>query len=103
MNEAPSSAELVLRLREGEPQAAEKLFTLYSAKLSRLAEQYLGRKMAGRLDGDDVVQSVFRTFFRRCLEGQFSIDSSSQLWRLLVGVTLRKVRGEVRFHSLCTS
>src|SRR5262249_31300306 len=56
-------------------------------------------KLAGRLDGEDVVQSVFRTFFRRCARGDFQIDSSAQIWRLLVKITVAKARAQGRYHS----
>jgi RNA polymerase sigma-70 factor (ECF subfamily) len=91
-----SIPDLLLRLRAGDPQAAEQLFARYVAQLTRLAEEHLSRKLAGRVEGEDVVQSVFRTFFRRCVRGDFQIDGSSQLWRLLVLVTLRKVAARAR-------
>ena len=85
MNESePVSTSLVQRLREGDPRAADALFARYSRHLARAAEQHLARKLAGRVDGEDVVQSVFRTFFRRYQAGEFRIDTSAQLWRLLL-------------------
>jgi RNA polymerase sigma-70 factor, ECF subfamily len=93
------TAELLQRLQAGDPQAAEQLFARYARRLTRLAEQHLSRKLAGRLDGEDVVQSVFRTFFRRGAEGEFTLDSSAQLWRLLVKITVLKARAKGRYHS----
>jgi RNA polymerase sigma-70 factor (ECF subfamily) len=91
--------ELVERLRRGDPQAAEEVFARYAQRLTSLAEQHLSRKLAGRLDGADVVQSVFRTFFRRSAAGEFRIDSSDELWRLLVRITLQKARAKGRHHT----
>jgi RNA polymerase sigma-70 factor (ECF subfamily) len=51
------------------------------------------------VDGEDVVQSVFRTFFRRSAGGEFRIDSSAQIWKLLVKITLMKARARGRYHS----
>jgi RNA polymerase sigma-70 factor, ECF subfamily len=99
MNEDASPTELVQRLRQGDPQATDELFAQYSRRLSRLAEQHLSRKVAGRVEGDDVVQSVFRTFFRRCAHGEFQIDSRVQLWRLLVKITVQKARMQGRRHT----
>ncbi len=96
MSEVASVPELVQRLRDGDTQAAEQLFVRYALQLNRLAEQYLSRRLAGRVEGEDVVQSVFRTFYRRCLRGEFRVDSSSHLWRLLVQVTVRKVAAKAR-------
>src|SRR4051812_45025103 len=91
-------ADLVQRFRRGDEEAAALLFRRYALRLTRVAEQHLGRKLAGRLDGEDVVQSVFRTFFRRSAAGEFSIDGSGQLWRLLVQITLCKARAKARYH-----
>jgi len=90
---------LVQRLREGDPAAAGQLFARYAQQLTRLAEHHLSRKLAGRIDGDDVVQSVFRTFFRRRAEGKLHIDSTDKLWHLLVKLTVFKARTEARFHT----
>lgn len=48
--------------------------------------------LQARADGEDVVQSVFRTFFQRDSEGKFRVDHSDELWKLLVTITLRKAR-----------
>jgi RNA polymerase sigma-70 factor (ECF subfamily) len=94
-----SVGDLAQRLQAGDAAAAEEVFARYARSLTRVAEQHLSRKLAGRLDGEDVVQSVFRTFFRRSAAGEFHIDSSAQLWRLLVQITLRKARAKGRFHT----
>lgn len=91
--------ELVQRCRDGDPDAGAMLFTRYAVRLSRLAQQHLSRRLAGRLDGSDVVQSVFRSFFARAERGEFRIDDSAQLWRLLVTITLRKTRRSGRHHT----
>jgi RNA polymerase sigma factor (sigma-70 family) len=92
-------AELVGRLRGGDPRAADEIFARYAQRLTCLAGQQLSRKLAARLDGADVVQSVFRTFFRRSAAGEFRIDTSDELWRLLVQITLQKARAYGRQHT----
>jgi RNA polymerase sigma factor (sigma-70 family) len=89
---------LVERFRQGDPRAAEALFRRYAVRLARLAEEHLSRKLAGRVGGEDVIQFVFRTFFQRCARGEFHIDDSAQVWRLLVKLTLRRARAEARRH-----
>jgi RNA polymerase sigma-70 factor (ECF subfamily) len=92
-------SDLVQRWRAGDPQAPAQLYARYARRLARLAEQHLSHKLAGRVDGEDVVQSVFRTFFRRSAEGEFTVDSASQLWQLLVRITVRKARAKARYHT----
>jgi RNA polymerase sigma-70 factor, ECF subfamily len=77
----------------------DEIFAHYAQRLSRVADRYLSRRLAGRLDGEDVVQSVFRTFFRRSSRGEFQIDSTAQLWRLLVKITVQKARAKGRHHA----
>jgi RNA polymerase sigma-70 factor (ECF subfamily) len=80
-------------------QAAAAIFARYSQRLIRLAEVHLSRKLAGRVDGEEVVQSAFRTFFERNRRGEFKIDGSVQLWQLLVRITLLKARAKARHHT----
>ena len=42
-------------------------------------------------DPEDVVQSAFRTFYRRNAQGEFHIDSSVEMWRLLETITRHKL------------
>lgn len=99
MSAGENVTKLIGPLRAGDRQAANQLFTLYVNRLTRLAQQHLSRKIAGRLDGEDIVQSVFRTFFRRSARGEFQIDSSAKIWRLLVKITLLKARAKGRHHT----
>jgi RNA polymerase sigma-70 factor (ECF subfamily) len=99
MDDTDPVTDLLRRLRAEEPQAAQKVFARYSERLLPLARQHLGRKLAGRADAEDVVQSAFRTFFRRISRGEFHIDGSARLWRLLVRITLMKARATARRHT----
>src|SRR5262245_22327236 len=93
----PSS--LARNLRHRPADAAEVIFARYAKRLSRLADRYLSRKLAGRVDAEDVVQSAFRTFFRRCAAGEFQIDRSTQIWQLLAKITVTKARVQGRRHT----
>jgi RNA polymerase sigma-70 factor (ECF subfamily) len=48
------------------------------------------------VDPEDVLQSVFRSFFVRQADGQFELESWDSLWSLLTILTLRKCRYRVR-------
>ncbi len=91
--------ELLKELGDGRPAAYGALFARYARRLARLAERRLSRQVAVRADGEDVVQSAFRTFVRRHRRGEFHIDSSSGLWRLLTQITLRKAVTQARRHT----
>ena len=87
------------QLKAGEHSAAQKLFERYSHRLVRLAGNNIHPALIKRFDGEDVVQSVFRTFFRRKDAGKLTIEHSQQLWKLLVTITICKTRSYARRHT----
>jgi RNA polymerase sigma-70 factor (ECF subfamily) len=99
MDFEPPITDLLPRLPAGDDQAIRAVFDHYSDRLVRLADRHLSRQLAGRVDGEDVVQSVFRTFFRPGTAGEFRLDSSGQLWQLLVKITVLKARAKARYHT----
>jgi RNA polymerase sigma-70 factor (ECF subfamily) len=98
MASEPTLIELLRRWRDGDADAAGALFDRFARRLTALARANLARQLAPRLDGDDVVQSAFRTFFRRAAGGDLHLDGDGHLWRLLVRITLLKARQKGRFH-----
>jgi RNA polymerase sigma-70 factor (ECF subfamily) len=98
-DEGNPTPEFLEGVKDGDAKVVARLFQLDSQRLARLAEQHLSRKVAGRLDGEDVVQSVFRTFFRRSAQGEFQVDSSGQIWQLLAKITLMKARSKGQYHT----
>ncbi len=93
------STDLIDRWRDGDEEAARLLFERYSRQLTAVAARHLSKKVGVRVDDQDVVQSVFRTFFRRSAEGQFRIDESLDIWHLLANITLRKAQMQGRRHT----
>lgn len=85
-----SFGELQAQLRRQDPEAAAAVFHRYRLRLIGLARKRLDGRLRRKLDPEDVVQSVFRTFFRRLGEGQFDLGGWDSLWSLLTCVTVRK-------------
>ncbi len=82
------------RYREGQEDAATALYKRYAIRLQRLAEKKTDAKMASRIDPEGIVQSVFRTFFRRVSDGQYDVADGDDLWNLLLIISLNKLRKE---------
>lgn len=101
MSEHPPdpSTELVSRWRDGDQQAANLLFQRYVERLSGIVTSQLSSRFTSRMDADDVLQSGCRSFFRRVQEGQFRFDEDDDVWKLLVTITLNKLRNQIRRHS----
>ena len=93
------SVQLLARYREGDSQAADQLFYRYLDRLVGLARQRLSKKLTQRVDPEDVVQSVYRSFFARAREGQYAIERRGDLWRLLSAITVNKVLRQVQHHG----
>ena len=81
---------LLAQLHAGDDQAAERIFHRFAGQLIALARSQLQQGLQGKVDPEDVLQSVFRSFFRRHQAGQFHLDSWDSLWGVLTVMTLRK-------------
>jgi len=68
--------DLVERWPSGEQAGAEELHRRCARRLCSLAAGQIGQRPGRRVGADDVVQSVFQTFFRRSAEGEYPIDHS---------------------------
>lgn len=90
--------ELVAAYRAGSESAARELFDRYCEKLLQLARRRIGQRMASRLDPEDAVQSAFRTFFARVKTNQFSFRGESDLFKLLVRLTVNKTLRQIAHH-----
>ncbi len=97
-NQGTSDASLLIRYQAGEDDAATALYTRYAERLLKLAERSTGDDLASRIDAEDIVQSVFRTFFRRVSGGHYQIADSEELWKLLLVMALNKVRDIANYH-----
>ena len=90
--------QLLEEYRQGENDAAAAIYDRYGERLFALARRKTGIDLFQRLDPEDVVQSVFRTFFRRAADGSYELPDSDALWKLLVVITLNKIRSLADFH-----
>jgi RNA polymerase sigma-70 factor (ECF subfamily) len=97
-NLATSDASLLRRFRSGDDDAATELYLRYAQRLQALARANTPDLLATRFDPEDVVQSVFRTFFRRATEGFFDVPPGEELWQLLLVIALNKVRALGKYH-----
>jgi RNA polymerase sigma factor (sigma-70 family) len=85
--------------RKGDEAAAQELFDRYVDQVMKLARRHLHRPMAGRVDPEDIAQSVFRTFFIRARQGQFQIEEADDLCKLLARITVHKTFRQIAFHK----
>jgi len=93
-----SDRSLLRRFRSGEEDAATALYLRYARRLQMLARKQISPALSTRFDPEDVVQSVFRTFFRRAKTGCYDVPAGEELWQLLLVLALNKVRSLAVHH-----
>lgn len=88
----------MVRLQAGDTRAASEVFARFAHRLVGLTRDRLALIVRPKEDPEDVVQSVFRSFFTRQAEGQFSFSDWNDLWNLLAMITLRKCGHRVEHY-----
>jgi RNA polymerase sigma-70 factor, ECF subfamily len=81
---------LMERLRAGDQDAAAQIFRRYGKRLIGLARNRLDPVLQQKTSPEDVLQSVFKSFFLRAADGQFEIGDWDSMWSLLTLLTVRK-------------
>src|SRR5438876_5546862 len=98
MATSPGDQSCIERWRAGDEKAAAELYHRYVRQLVTLAQRRLSTKLAARLDPEDIVQSVFRSFFGRAQKGKFVFKDDNDIWKLLVQITIHKTLKQVAYH-----
>jgi RNA polymerase sigma-70 factor (ECF subfamily) len=97
-DEWSSDQSLLKRFQRGEADAATLIFLRYAERLGWLAQIQRGADLSSRFDPDDIVQTVFRTFFRRAAQGKYDVPEGGDLWKLLLVIAVQKIRDACSFH-----
>jgi len=93
-----TSADLLERYRQGDSQAADTLFARYVQQLTEMVRWHISPMLRRRLDPEDAVHSAYRSFFVRARDNRFVLERSGELWKLLVTITLNKLRRQIAYH-----
>ena len=99
-----SVTRLLDDLRSEDPAArdvaAQRIWAMYFPPLLEMATRQLSPGVRRRVDGDDVLQDMYKSFCVRMGRGEFVLEGRDSLWRLLVTMTLNKARkAATRQHS----
>jgi RNA polymerase sigma factor (sigma-70 family) len=97
--EESSNRVLLDAWRGGDDHAVTVLVRRYMARLTSLASSRLSRKLARRVEAEDVVLSAWRSFFVATGRNQVDVPEDDNLWPLLVTMTLRKLSRQAAMHS----
>lgn len=97
--EANSDSDLLRQFEAGEDDAATGLYFRYANRLLALTRNQMSPVLQRRVEADEIVQSVFRSFFRRARAGQYDVPEGNELWSLLLVMTLNKIRKKADYHT----
>src|SRR4051794_3345517 len=96
--ESASDRSLIRRFRRGQEDASTQLYLRYADRLRALAARQTSPDLARKVPAEEIVQSVFRTFFRRLSQGHYDVPDGEEIWKLLLVIALNKVRATAAYH-----
>ncbi len=99
MKEQTGDSSLLRRLETGDDGAASEIFRRHAPKLFSIARKRLSAILQARVDADDIVQSTFKSFFRRATLGGYSVPKTGDLFNLLIVIAMRKINSKADFHQ----
>ena len=86
-------------LGENSSEAANRaVFERFTRRLIGLARSQLDSHFLHKVDLEDLVQSVYKSFFIRYGDGALAAEGWDGLWGLLTCITVRKCADRVRYH-----
>lgn len=71
----------------------------YLPKLIRLAERNMSTRLKAKVGSDDMAGSILGSVIRMSREGKIRIEESDDFWRMLVAISLNKVRKKARYFK----
>ncbi|MFO0907171.1 MAG: ECF-type sigma factor [Isosphaeraceae bacterium] len=84
------------RLKQGDREVAQLLWSRYFVQLVGLARSRLRGTATSSADEEDVALSAFDSFYRRAEAGGFpKLDDRNDLWQILFVITARKAIDQV--------
>jgi RNA polymerase sigma factor (sigma-70 family) len=93
-----SFAEFLMRLHNREDAAAQELFGRFTHQLIALALRHVDAGLRHKVDPEDVVQSVYKSFFLRYGNANLEAVNWNSLWGLLTLITVRKCAERAAYH-----
>ncbi len=97
MNHPDPFDELASLFRGGTDAALELMFLQFTERLIQLARSRIASYYRNKVDPEDVVQSVFKSFLKRYRSDKFEVTSDDSLWGLLTIITIRKCADRIEY------
>ena len=88
-------AQLMERVRAGDPAAAQEVFDRYSDAIRRVVRRYLNQRLRARYDSIDILQTVWASFFQVSPD-RYTFTTPDELVAFLSKVAHNKAVGTFR-------
>lgn len=85
-------------IQNGSQDAATHLYLRYAERLRLLVSSQSSPELALREDAEDIVQSVFSSFFRGVGKGYYDVPAGDELWKLFLVIALNKICAKGAYH-----
>ena len=89
-----SDHSLLNRVRAGSQDAATQIYLRYAQRLHALTKAQCSTELARQVDTEDIVQSIFGSFFRGASQGYYEVPAGEELWKLFLVIALNKIRAK---------
>jgi RNA polymerase sigma-70 factor, ECF subfamily len=100
MPDPESFMDVMARLQAGDEAAAREIVGRFTTRLVALARLHLDERLKQKVDPEDILQSMYKSFFPRVARGQYKLKNWESLWGLLTLLTVRKCnRCHARFFA----
>jgi RNA polymerase sigma factor (sigma-70 family) len=97
---SPSVSQWIANLKEGDAEAAQRLWERYAMRLVGLARRRMKDAPKQAADEEDIAASVFSSLCRGAAAGRFSnVQDRDELWWLLLAITKQKTVDHIRRES----
>lgn len=94
-----SDSSLFRQAQVGNQEAATRLYYRYAQRIRRLFQSKTSADVKATLDSEDIVQSVFASFFRGMGLGYYDVPTGGELWNLLLVIALNKIRAKATYSK----
>jgi RNA polymerase sigma-70 factor (ECF subfamily) len=98
MSAEDSFTAIMRRLKRRDQDAESLVYLRFRDRLIALAQSRLDKRIKQREDPEDVVQSAYRSFFRRCATAGYEFTDWDDLWNILTVITVCKSMNRVEYH-----
>ena len=95
-----SVSQWIDELKDGNPEAAEKIWRHFRIRLLAAARRKIPIYSSAQYDEEDATQSAFRSLCMGLQNGRFpDIGDENSLWRLMLVITSRKISAQQRYQN----